>query len=1521
MKIRTEQSDFADEDWIYLDVLDKSQSGETGGRSGNNLMATDGYAPGGLRRERVSEKEYKYETTVYNLEGGIAYFVIIEAKNMMGWGDPTDEMKVQAKSVGPPDTVRNVKFETGFQGSTYLSVTFNRPEHDGGSLITHYIVEASRMLEGNDGCSGNVQEIQLDANVVHSLSSPTYYANKPFAETQAYSYSENAVKEVNRRISAKWKPDCFGSKDGSLPADDATAEKTCEDLGQQCFKNNLECTDAVGFKPETRYKIQIRAVNTMKLVSAASEAVFKRTVESPPPRKVVFQKGLNCPPMITETSSPGYDAASHDIDAFTEPPCGSLQSALAWLTDENVGSQKLLVQASHEYEVQDYTFQVPRAMIVGEAGSTSTTVRCTKSYCFSSGQDTDKVVRFASQIKGITFVYEGQANTTKAHSGGIMIISGTKDTVKFEDVVFRDGRAQLGGAVLVIVNPGTVEFGPGTVFEKNRAERYGGALAILSSADVLLEEASFRNNSAASGGAIAILPKSEVEFKKDGIDDLDIWRVPEIQLAEWTRSRLRVENTSFSEDHTHANKIGGFGGAIYMMENDIVMSDSRFTACYTDDFGWGGAFRFLSSDVEITSTTFEHCEAGKGGALDCLASRLGMKGGTVLNDNTAIKHEGGGMHALFCKCELKDVSMQRNTAVQGRGGGAFFGYNSRVVMERNFNGGKGNSVVSENVANMQNGRGGLGGGIYLDRVKQFEMSDYVVKDNIGHQGGGGLASFESRDVEFRTTRFEGNTALAKRGGGGMLFDMGTMQMSTTQTASGNTDCPDDCYFSGRPRLENVAFRGNHAPDGGGGAVYWMASPFLMGSVPLGCAKCQEARGGALVEFTYGDASYHSYGNKAHYGNFTASEISTLAVFEGPLRQSFKLPDMARTREEKDCGAEACPKKCSGENEKGTQCENWRKWETKSRPFGKKAEERSGETFRNPWKVQTLDYYNQLVTSRPEVVEVTIASKTEMSKKDCNALNAKTAIWENTTSLPADMGICRSISQGENKHLAIGGVATFDNFVILARPSRREQEEDVVQRYRYEFAASKVTSRKSAGPELKDDEIIAGSFPSGEVELEMCTPGRALVFGNFKCMRCSEGRYTSASNNNFDLVKQDTGEDRCTKCPSGYAQNNENLGHTGQDALMCKISAIHIDKNNKATVTHVSSKPGVLKNGDRVLLAGATNDALNTIVTVTDTPTDTEFEFVTAEGYANYEEKTATGELQIDPTYCKPCPSGTIVIGGDGEAKCVQTILGEDTNGTTGNSQGTECPRGKYGAHKEAPVEDAQLTNGIIGFCEECPAGWFNTNTRQIECNACPGGYFSSKNAAIECNICPSGKITGDDEKDEAKTECDQNCPTGKFKSDKDVWCRNCPSGYSTMQLPGERSRAGEAKCTECPNGRYSVRKTREGEGGSTSPSRLQINGTDGTAIAEFCNGELMQDKKSYKWKLSPHALLCTCTFCPAGYYGNNSARADASKCDACANGKYASTDEMGVVGGSATCTDCQNGRYREYKLNTGETAI
>lgn len=409
------------------------------------------------------------------------------------------------------------------------------------------------------------------------------------------------------------------------------------------------------------------------------------------------------------------------------------------------------------------------------------------------------------QVSGITF----EKNSAIADGGAIAFEKygqegpdgSTKVAAELTNNTFKENSAKNGGAALL--ENADVTFGAST-FEGNKATMYGGA--IYGDTDSIInvtEDSVFKDNSAASGGAI----------------------------LSWA-GQLSVDGAAFRDNHATTEDLSknGTGGAIAIYrdnkkEHNFSITNSEFVG--NTATRKGGAIAWLTMDTPdghensqtlvISQSSFEKNQAKHGGAL-YISHKTQISGATKFIENTASSkdHEGMG-GAIYVdgtyeegKLIIADGSAQEHVQFID------------------------NSATVENKVYLSSTQGGA---IYNSEKGVISIGAYTEFTGNSAVVGGAIANHSTQEtnvigdhVSFKNNTAQWAGAIFNQNGNLSIGDYATFQGNkSTDSLTGSTVTANDYGDSGLGGAiltenghftigKNAQFINNEAQNSSGGAI-------------------------------------------------------------------------------------------------------------------------------------------------------------------------------------------------------------------------------------------------------------------------------------------------------------------------------------------------------------------------------------------------------------------------------------------------------------------------------------------------------------------------------------------------------------------------------------------------------------------------------------------------------------------------------------------------------------------------------
>ncbi len=413
-----------------------------------------------------------------------------------------------------------------------------------------------------------------------------------------------------------------------------------------------------------------------------------------------------------------------------------------------------------------------------------------------------------------------------ATEGGGLYIAGSASPV-LTGLVITDNSADFGGGLMLKANA-LVTISASEI-SGNEATTSGGGIYADVDSYVLLEEVDFSGNEAVNnvGGGI------QVQISEADIVDCDFVG----NTAASNGGGIHTHEATVSvEGGTVSGNTAEFGAGVFTGDDSVVQMDGVTITGNDADASGGGLYVDTGAspvlqDVDITSNTAGlNASDGRGGGIYATGAIVEVATSTLEGNSASLN--GGGLWAESCDLDLTEVRIDGNSAgtSSGAGGGAIVGLSDAIFTSVTFE----NNVAAS------------GGGLHVNQDANPNgalvlLDDVVFESNSaeGGDGGGGLCTDNSTDIELNDVVFLSNSSATS--GGGAMLGGGTATMVNVlfeeNTALGNGSggggglCAAVDYLS--VDLENVAFLANSADYVGGGAKFDGGEPTLDNVVFVG----------------------------------------------------------------------------------------------------------------------------------------------------------------------------------------------------------------------------------------------------------------------------------------------------------------------------------------------------------------------------------------------------------------------------------------------------------------------------------------------------------------------------------------------------------------------------------------------------------------------------------------------------------------------------------------------------------------
>lgn len=447
---------------------------------------------------------------------------------------------------------------------------------------------------------------------------------------------------------------------------------------------------------------------------------------------------------------------------------------------------------------------------------------------------------------GVTVVHGAGNQPTVTASG-----AGIGRTTVIEQLSITGGGGQNGAGVLV--RNGAAPTLRSLVIDGNTASSWGGGVGVINGGDALLEGVVIRNNASPGGSGMALTSQSRATVRDSTFENNSA-------TGARTAGALYVIGSSqlFMQDSVVRGSSAVNGGGMRISSGSTVqITGGRFENNSASNLGGGlsvhgstlnldgvtvidnsatlggalgaGAFSGSLSTVSVLNSTFQgnRTQQSGGGILVKENTEIVVNGCHFI-DNISLQWSGGAIASDQNPLEVRNSIFDGNRALFG--GAIHLHYSPDALLQ--------NSVIV-------NGHARDGAGVYVTGGR-VRLDGNTLSHNVVTEYGGAVVIQEGADAEVRFNHILHNTA--GWDGGGVVFQSGA-----TGWLTGNTISFNQAMLAGgamtiwnqtAPILANNRFEGNQASDGAAIQIEEFVSPFLINNEFIGNAATRY--GGALV---------------------------------------------------------------------------------------------------------------------------------------------------------------------------------------------------------------------------------------------------------------------------------------------------------------------------------------------------------------------------------------------------------------------------------------------------------------------------------------------------------------------------------------------------------------------------------------------------------------------------------------------------------------------------------------------------
>eukprot|EP00698_Gefionella_okellyi_P001798 TRINITY_DN11643_c0_g2_i1.p1 TRINITY_DN11643_c0_g2~~TRINITY_DN11643_c0_g2_i1.p1 ORF type:complete len:3137 (+),score=765.64 TRINITY_DN11643_c0_g2_i1:40-9411(+) len=464
-------------------------------------------------------------------------------------------------------------------------------------------------------------------------------------------------------------------------------------------------------------------------------------------------------------------------------------------------------------------------------------------------------------------------NTASANGGGVLAF--ISSPIITDCTIMGNTAGALGGGAFAESTQFTLT---NTLITQNVAPS-GGGIYVTSGSTSLLRNCTVSNNNALQFGA-GLYSAASTSITRGSIFVGNT--AVQGGALYFVQSNSTVENT-----RVVSNSATQQGGAMYSVASTVLVQGSQVDGNTAGQSGGGG--QIIASVVSVVASNISTNNAASGGGFFVDSSAFTLTDSTTY---ACTAFEGGGVFAVLSTVNIVGGLLLRNSVVQ-RGGGVYclggVGFSIYNTLWVSNTGDAGGALFSDNCAplisgaNFTSNSATSGGAIGCVSSAAPNLINCAMTSNVASQGGGAVSCIGCQSLVVTGGIFQNNAASSNGGGAVLLSGTlgtavvtgaqfvsnvafnssgGALTVTTTaisvqgglfasnQAAAGGAMFLS-CATVGLCNVTNVAFAGNSALTGGGGAMFWdNQSPTLLSNINNG-------------------------GNQAIYGPFVASSPKQL----------------------------------------------------------------------------------------------------------------------------------------------------------------------------------------------------------------------------------------------------------------------------------------------------------------------------------------------------------------------------------------------------------------------------------------------------------------------------------------------------------------------------------------------------------------------------------------------------------------------------------------------------------------------
>ena len=343
-------------------------------------------------------------------------------------------------------------------------------------------------------------------------------------------------------------------------------------------------------------------------------------------------------------------------------------------------------------------------------------------------------------------LYDSIFSENRVNFAGGVVYGNNKMFMSVQNGTFTQNSAHTGG-VFSILRSNSVAYIRDSIFRNNSAANIGGVVSILSDSNVTADHSIFAGNSAIGDGAVIyasdgtdVTITNSCEFHQNRADFGGV-------LFALRQSTITVQNSTFSR-----NKADTDGATLHIRTQcSVTITNSTFTSnSVTND---GIMYASDNSNITLEDSTFSHNEAGDDGGVGYVYDNSKITVNKCNLSSNKASDTGGSLYARMVSVILVNNSEVYNSTVENSGGVVYAQQDSNAIIE--------NSIFNENLAD-------YGGVIRVYVRSTTSIFNSSFSGNRGNIEGGVIGAYKSSIVTVQASFF--TFSFACFGGVSIVYD-------------------------------------------------------------------------------------------------------------------------------------------------------------------------------------------------------------------------------------------------------------------------------------------------------------------------------------------------------------------------------------------------------------------------------------------------------------------------------------------------------------------------------------------------------------------------------------------------------------------------------------------------------------------------------------------------------------------------------------------------------------------------------